>query len=115
MRSETSLLREAVTQGRGEEGLGALGGAMAWLSGLLMHMASKEVASEAIVVEGRTRWTAGMYLRAAESELTGRGMLRAVVAGIWTTVQAVTGRAMRLAAVTEGMTAGAILSLSKIE
>lgn len=43
-----------------------------------MDMAAREEASEAIVVEGRARWTAGKYLRAAESELTGRGMLQAV-------------------------------------
>ena len=106
MRSEASLLRV---------GLGALGGAMAWLSGLLMHMASKEVASEAIVVEGRTRWTVGLYLRAAESVLTGRGMLRAVAMGILATVQAGTGQGMRQAAAREGMAAGAILSKGKIE
>lgn len=51
MRSEASLLRV---------GLGALGGATALLSGLLMHMASKEVASEAMIVEGWTRWTVGL-------------------------------------------------------
>ena len=47
-----------------------------------MDMAAKEEASEAMVVEGRARWTVGIYLRATESELTGRGMLRAVAMGI---------------------------------
>lgn len=47
-----------------------------------MDMAAKEEAMEATVVDGRARWTVGMYLRATESELTGRGMLRAVAMGI---------------------------------
>ena len=65
----------------GEVLLGALGGAMAWLAGMLMDTAATEEASEAMVVEGRARWTVGMCLRATESELTGRGMLQAVAMG----------------------------------
>lgn len=81
MRSEASLLQETATRGRDEAGLGALGDAMAWLAGLLMVMAAKEEAMSAMVVVGRVRWTVGVYLRATESELTGRGMLRVVAMG----------------------------------
>ena len=60
MRSEASLLQRAATRGRDAVGLGALGRAIAWLTGLLMDMAAKEKAMEAIVVDGRTRWTVGV-------------------------------------------------------
>lgn len=51
-----------------------------------MDMAAKEEAMEAMVVDGRARWTiVGVYLRATEGELTGRGMLRAVAMGTRTT------------------------------
>ena len=46
-----------------------------------MDMAAKEEAMEAMVVGGLVRWTVGVYLRATEGELTGRGMLRAVAMG----------------------------------
>lgn len=81
MRSETCLLER-----RDEVGLVALGDAMAFLTGLLMDMAAREEANEAMDVDGLARWTVGVYLRATESELTGRGMLRAVATGRRATV-----------------------------
>lgn len=55
-------------------------------------------------------------MRAAESVLTGRGMmLRAVAMGTRATVQAGTGRGMRQAVTREDMVTGAILSKGKIE
>ncbi len=115
MRSEASLLQGAATQGRGEIGLGALGSALAWLAGLLIDMAAKEEAMEAMVVDGLVRWAAGVYLRAADSELTGRGMLRAVAVGTRATGALETGQGMREAVTRKGMATGAMLSESRIE
>lgn len=113
MRSEASLLQRAATRGRDGVGLGALGRAIAWLTGLLMDMAAKEEAMEAMVVDGRTRWTVGVYLRATESELTGRGMLRAVAMGTRAT-EAHLGTGMREAVAKEGMATDALLNERKI-
>ena len=49
----------------------SLSDAIAGLTGLLMDIAASEEAKGAMVVDGRARWTVGVYLRATESELTG--------------------------------------------
>ena len=46
-----------------------------------MAMAAREEAKEAILVDGRVRWAVGIYWRATESELTGRGMQQAMEMG----------------------------------
>ena len=74
-----------------------------------MDMAATEEAKEARFVDGRARWTVGVYLRATESELTGRGMLRAVAMG-----SRATGAGMRQAAAREGMATGALFRMCKI-
>ena len=42
-----------------------------------MDIAASEEAKGVMVVDRRARWTVGVYLRATESALTGRGTLRA--------------------------------------
>ena len=74
-----------------------------------MDMAAKEEAMEVTVVDGRARWTVGVYLRATESELTGRGMLRAIAMGT-----RATGVGMRDAVAWEGMATDALLNERKI-
>ena len=54
-----------------------LNDAIAELTGLLMDIAASEEAKGVMVVDRRARWTVGVYLRATESESTGRGTLRA--------------------------------------
>ena len=51
IRPEASLLQGAATQGRDEVGL----------TGLLMAMAAIEEAKDAMLVDGRARWAAGIY------------------------------------------------------
>ena len=46
-----------------------------------MAMAAREEAKEAMVVDGRARWAVGIYWRATEGELTGRGMQQAMAMG----------------------------------
>ena len=46
-----------------------------------MAMAAREEAKEAMLVDGRARWAIGIYWRATESELTGRGMQQAMAVG----------------------------------
>lgn len=46
-----------------------------------MAMAAREEAKEAMFVDRRARWAVGIYWRATESELTGRGMQQAMAMG----------------------------------
>ena len=46
-----------------------------------MAMAAREEAKGAILVDGRARWAVGIYWRATEGELTGRGMQQAMAMG----------------------------------
>ena len=108
MRSAASFRQGAAIQGRDEAGLGALGDAIAGLTGLLMDMAARAEAMVAMFVDGRARWTVGVYLRATESELTGRGMLRAAAIGR-------RGEGMREAVAEDGMATDALLRMCKIE
>ena len=108
VRSAASFRQGAAIQGRDEAGLGALGDAIAGLTGLLMDMAARAEAMVAMVVDGRARWTVGVYLRATESELTGRGMLRAAAIGR-------RGAGMREAVAEDVMATDELLRMCKIE
>ena len=46
-----------------------------------MDVTASEETKRVLVVNRRARWTVGVYLRATESELIGRGTLRAAAIG----------------------------------
>ena len=72
-----------------------------------MAMAAREEAKEAMLVDGRARWAVGIYWRATESELTGRGMQQAMAMG--------RRAGMREAVAKDDMATGAVLRMREIE
>ena len=72
-----------------------------------MVMEAREEAKEAMLVDGRVRWAVGIYWRATESELTGRGMQQAVAMG--------RRAGMREAVVKDDIVTGILLRLWRIE